>query len=313
MAAATLSRTLWTLCPSRIPCVHDASSERVPRLLHSGSSFSKLRVSFVSRCTALPSCIQRNRRFQTKASLGDPAPSEPDYDGVYGSWKIEQSDRLEVFFYRAGLVTCSSAFIIAASTAYLPDGSFLKLSLLPWLDTLYALGASGLGLSLILIHIYVTPIKRALQLLWLIGAFGSGALAVNFATPADKSLVEFVVDNPAAVWAVGPLFAALTGLVFKEGLCYGKLEAAALVFVIPSLLLGHLSGITSLDVEKVLLGVWMLLIGVFAARKFTQPVKDDIGDKSVFIFQALPPERQQEVIRRLQQARGLNTVESEDF
>ena len=32
---------------------------------------------------------------------------------------------------------------------------------------------------------------------------------------------------------------------------------------------------------------------VFAARKFTQPIKDDIGDKSVFVFQALP-EAQQE-------------------
>lgn len=26
-----------------------------------------------------------------------------------------------------------------------------------------------------------------------------------------------------------------------------------------------------------------ILIGVFAARKYTQPVKDDIGDKSVFM------------------------------
>lgn len=41
---------------------------------------------------------------------------------------------------------------------------------------------------------------------------------------------------------MGPLFAALTGVAFKEGLCYGKGEAAALFFALPLLLLGHLSG-----------------------------------------------------------------------
>lgn len=99
----------------------------------------------------------------------------------------------------------------------MPDDLALKSFLQGYYDPLYALGAGGLGLSLGLIHIYVTPIKRTLQLLWAVGILGSVALAVNFAGPADKGLVEFVLDNPAGVWAVGPLFAALTGLAFKEG------------------------------------------------------------------------------------------------
>lgn len=44
--------------------------------------------------------------------------------------------------------------------------------------------------------------------------------------------------HPAAVWLVGPMFAALTGVAFKEGMCYGKPECAALFFVIPLTLLG---------------------------------------------------------------------------
>ena len=32
---------------------------------------------------------------------------------------------------------------------------------------------------------------------------------------------EHVASNPGAVWLVGPLFAALTGVAFKEGMCYG--------------------------------------------------------------------------------------------
>jgi uncharacterized integral membrane protein len=86
------------------------------------------------------------------------------------------------------------------------------------------------------------------------------------------------------VWAVGPLFAAFTGVAFKEGMCYGKPECAALFFVVPLALLGHLTGTIHEGGEKALVTLWCVLIVVFASRKYTQQVKDDIGDKSVFIF-----------------------------
>jgi len=54
--------------------------------------------------------------------------------------------------------------------------------------------------------------------------------------------VQHVASHPAAVWLVGPFFAAVTGVAFKEGLCYGKAEAAGLFFITPLLLLGHLTG-----------------------------------------------------------------------
>lgn len=74
-----------------------------------------------------------------------------------------------------------------------------------------------MGLSLLLIHIYVTPIKRTLQAFWLLGTVGSFAAYLSLAQPLGEGLIQFVVENPVAVWFVGPLFAALTGLVFKEG------------------------------------------------------------------------------------------------
>lgn len=37
---------------------------------------------------------------------------------------------------------------------------------------------------------------------------------------------------------MGPLFAAFTGVAFKEGVCYGKPECAVLFFLTPALLLG---------------------------------------------------------------------------
>eukprot|EP00252_Welwitschia_mirabilis_P013645 TRINITY_DN2_c0_g2_i1.p1 TRINITY_DN2_c0_g2~~TRINITY_DN2_c0_g2_i1.p1 ORF type:complete len:294 (+),score=32.65 TRINITY_DN2_c0_g2_i1:109-990(+) len=212
------------------------------------------------------------------------------YQGMYGTWTVEDSDYREVLLYRGGLVTSALSFVLGASSAFLPDENPAKLFLQEHLDTFYALGVGSLGLSLILIHIYVTPLKRALQTFWTLGIIGSVVLSWNFAHPAGKGLVQYVIDNPSAVWFIGPVFASLTGLVFKEGLCYGKPEAAILTLVIPTLLLSHLAGFLDNQSKQVLLGVWMALFIIFACRKFTQPVKDDIGDKSIFIFNSLSEE-----------------------
>ncbi|CAI0552447.1 unnamed protein product [Linum tenue] len=53
--------------------------------------------------------------------------------------------------------------------------------------------------------------------------------------------------------------------------------------------------------EQALLGSWMALFLIFAGRKFTQPIKDDIGDKSVFMFNAPSEEEKRSLIQRLEQ------------
>ncbi|KAI3467812.1 hypothetical protein Pfo_024475 [Paulownia fortunei] len=254
-----------------------------------------------------PNPLPINRRcrslFSVKCqAVGEPPEPTAVYQGVYGPWKIESSDVQEVILYRSGLVTAASSFVIASSTAFLHNSDSEVFDLIRRnLDLFYGFGACGLGLSLYLIHIYVTEIKRTLMALWVIGALGSLGAYAAFAQPAGKSLVEYVVENPMAVWFVGPLFAALTGLVFKEGLCYGKLEAGVLTFIIPSVLLGHLTGLMDEGTKLTLLGVWMALFVVFAGRKFTQPIKDDIGDKSVFIFNALPQQEKAALIEKLEE------------
>lgn len=114
-------------------------------------------------------------------------------------------------------MTAASSFVIAASAAILPDNFALKEIIEQNLNLFYLIGAGGLGLSLYLIHIYVTELKRTLQALWALGVVGSLATYIALAQPAGENLVQYVVDNPTAVWFVGPLFASLTGLVFKEG------------------------------------------------------------------------------------------------
>ncbi|GAV72087.1 DUF2301 domain-containing protein [Cephalotus follicularis] len=241
-------------------------------------------------------CV-KNGSIKCKA-LGD---SSTVYQGVYGPWTVDSSDVREVILYRSGLVTAAASFVAAASTAFVPSNSLLREIVEQNLDLLYMFGAGGLGLSLFLIHIYVTEIKRTLQAFWALGVLGSLATYVNLAQPAGDNLVQYVIHNPTAVWFVGPMFAALTGLVFKEGLCYGKLEAGLLTFIIPIILLGHMSGLMDDGVKLTLLGSWMALFTIFAGRKFTQPIKDDIGDKSVFMFNALAEEERKALVEKLEQ------------
>ncbi|KAI9126073.1 hypothetical protein K1719_003491 [Acacia pycnantha] len=223
------------------------------------------------------------------------------YQGLYGPWTVDESDNREVILYRSGLVTAASSFVLAASAAFLPEDLFVSQIIKQNLDYLYVAGSCGLGLSLLLIHIYVSEIKRTLQALWVLGILGSCATYITIAQPANQNLIRCVLDNPSTVWLVGPLFAALTGLVFKEGLCYGKLEAGLLTFIIPTVLLGHLTGLMDNEVKLALLAAWMALFAIFAGRKFTQPIKDDIGDKSVFMFNSLPDDEKKALLEKLEQ------------
>lgn len=66
-------------------------------------------------------------------------------------------------------------------------------------------------------------------------------------------------------------------------MCYGKPESGLMFFVVPAMCLAHLFGAGE-GIEGALVGMTGVLLAVFAARKWTQPIKDDIGDKSVFMY-----------------------------
>ena len=197
------------------------------------------------------------------------------YDGHYGQWSVSRADEVEVWSYRIALsLSCFGALGVAAG--YASGKDFL-------INPSYFVGASGSGVALVLVHMYVTPIKRAMQAMYAVGLVGS----VGIAATQSANVLEFVRDHPSAMWLVGPMFASFTGLAFKEGACYGKPEAFALFLLTPIMCLGHLTGLASGEAETFLVASWMFGFCVFAGRKYTQEVKDDIGDKSVFIFRSL--------------------------
>jgi uncharacterized integral membrane protein len=197
------------------------------------------------------------------------------YEGQFGEYTITKADRLDVIIYRAGLVLAAASFVIA-SNLFFAQGE----AALPAITPLFALFTLGLGVSLFYIHIYMVALHRVLQGFWLIGT--GSAIAIAFST--NEPLALYVYNHPITLLGIGFTFAALTGIYFKEAFCFNRTETKVLTPIVPLLLLGHLTGIVTVEMEQVLLGVWTIGFAVFAIRKMTQALDPDIGDKSVFTY-----------------------------
>jgi uncharacterized integral membrane protein len=153
-------------------------------------------------------------------------------------------------------------------------------TLMAALTPLFALFVIALGISLATIHIYLKLLHRVLQFFWLIGAVS----ALVFAVMSPDPLAIAVYNHPLLLLGIGFIFAALTGIFFKEGFCFNRLETKLLTPLVPTLLLGHLFGILPVTIEKGLLAAWGILFIIFSARKLIQDIPADIGDKSVFEY-----------------------------
>ncbi len=199
------------------------------------------------------------------------------YEGQFGKFTITQSDRTGVIIYRTGLLIAALSFAIA-SLLVLLQGS--TPTVLATLTPLYAVFCIALGVSLFTIHIYLAVLHRALQVFWSIGVISAVVLAIQSPEP----LALYVYNHAPVIFGVGFTFAALTGIYFKEAVCFNRLETKFLTPLVPMLLLGHLTGVLPLVWEQVLLGLWAVLFIVFALRKIVQAIPPDIGDKSVFVY-----------------------------
>ena len=107
---------------------------------------------------------------------------------------------------------------------------------------------------------------------------------VTLILSSNEPLALTVYNHPFALFWVGFTFAALTGIYFKEAVCFNRLETKFLTPVVPALLIGHLVGVLPIQWERVMLATWAVLFVVFALRKVVQPIPPDIGDKSVFAY-----------------------------
>nr|WP_115093456.1 DUF2301 domain-containing membrane protein [Synechococcus sp. UW106] len=199
--------------------------------------------------------------------------ADPTFDGVYGTYSITEIDRQEVRSYRIALLITGLSLAAGLLQWWRIGSTWAWVWVLPI--------ATALGLSLRWIHIYLRPLHRALQLFWLTGCIGWGALLMH---AGPSTALATLRDQPLWILAVGPLFAALAGIGFKEFFCFQRPEAIGLTLLLPAALLGHLLGLISGSFCLVLLGSAALLLVLLALRKFGMDAAADVGDKSVFAY-----------------------------
>lgn len=198
------------------------------------------------------------------------------YQGQFGDFTITKSDRTGVIIYRTGLMVAAVSFAIGSGLVlFSPQPAAIQA-----ITPLYTCFSLALGVSLLTIHIYMKLLHQILQLFWIIGSIS----AFIFGHFDSQPFAITIYNQPLTIFGIGFTFAALTGIFFKEGFCFHRLETKILTPLVPLLLLGHLTGILSTQAEQVLLGIWAILFLVFALRKTVQNIPDDIGDKSVFDY-----------------------------
>lgn len=198
------------------------------------------------------------------------------YQGQFGEFSITPGDRTGVLIYRTGLIVAALSFAIGSAELLLNNNP----DVLQVVPPLFACFCLGLGVSLITIHIYLAPLHRILQVFWAIGTLATVALALFSSEP----LALIVYNYRPALFGVSFIFAALSGIYFKEAFCFNRLETKLLTPLVPILLLGHLVGVLPVQWERAMLASWAVLFVVFALRKAVQPIPPDIGDKSVFAY-----------------------------
>ncbi len=190
---------------------------------------------------------------------------------MYGTYTVTATHRREVLAYRLSFLLLA----LAQGALLIQWRQFGPALTWPWL----LLMGIGLGGALRWVHIYLRPLHRALQIFWLLGCLGMAVLAWQVG-PAQ--ILPTLVAQPLWIWAIGPFFAALAGLGFKEFFCFQRPEAIGLTLLLPLLLLGWLSQLLPASAAAALLGLEAALLLILVLRKFPMPEEADLGDLSVF-------------------------------
>jgi uncharacterized integral membrane protein len=204
------------------------------------------------------------------------------YQGQFGTFTVTDRDRQSVVIYRSGLMVAAVSLGIGTIAALWqliqPDSG--NSNVLDSITFLYITFSIGLGIALATIHIYMAVLHRALQAFWAIGSMSAIGCSVYYHQPIGS----IVYNHPITILGIGFTFAALTGIFFKEAFCFNRFETKILTFIVPILLLGHLTNLLPQTVEASLLAIWAGLFLVFAVRKAVQAIPPDLGDKSVFEY-----------------------------
>tara|TARA_Y100001968_G_scaffold225745_1_gene208579 strand:+ start:228 stop:905 length:678 start_codon:yes stop_codon:yes gene_type:complete len=192
-------------------------------------------------------------------------------NGLYGSYAITSLDKKEVRNYRISVLMCSLSFFFGIIHLLIFNNNLVWI----WLVAMTV----SLGLSLNWIHIYLRPLHNTLKLFWILGVLGIAIMTIKLGI---NNILDSIIMEPKWTILIGPLFAALTGLGFKEFFCFRRTEAFALTVILPITLIGYITNLMGNIIVGVLLLSCSTLFLILSARKFGIDPASDIGDKSIF-------------------------------
>ena len=246
---------------------HSAAHPVASPRQHDPSAASERAAAMAETLTATESEIAAETESEIMA-----APAPQRFEGVFGPYTITADDEREVLGYRLALTAAAVGLLGLLLQWHLAGPGRLW----PWMVVM----AAGLGLALRWIHIYLRPLHRALQLFWLLGCLGTLLLAQRAGLAEIGPALQ---QQPLWILAVGPFFAALTGVGFKEFFCFRRPEAIGVTLLLPVALLGRLVGLLAPGTTAALLTMAAALLLVLCLRKFPMAAAADVGDKSVFL------------------------------
>ena len=198
---------------------------------------------------------------------------ESKLSGVYGFYTITEQDKNEVKLYRLSLLVSSLAFFVGITEWILIGPSMVWISLMVM--------ALGVGASLNWIHIYLRALHNILKIFWIAGCLG---ITIALLSLGPSNLMTTLTQEPTWIISIGPFFAALTGLGFKEFFCFRRPEAIGVTLLVPLALFGHLTQLLNGQIVISMLLISSLFFLVLALRKFGMEAGSDIGDKSIFEY-----------------------------
>ena len=199
------------------------------------------------------------------------ASEERSLTGFYGSYKITNTDKKEVRNYRISLLACSLSLFFGLIHLSIFNNNLAWI----WLVSI----AINLGFALNWIHIYVRALHNTLKLFWILGCLG---LVIMTANLGINNILSSIINQPIWTILIGPLFAALTGLGFKEFFCFRRPEAFGLTIILPITLIGYIANLMNSSIVMSLLFLCAVLFVILSIRKFGIDAAADIGDKSIF-------------------------------
>ena len=159
---------------------------------------------------------------------------QTEFEGVFGKYEITKDDIQEVKNYRVALFIASVS-LFAGISQWLIFGP-------QWIWIWIFLIAVSFGFALQWIHIYLKSLHNLLKILWLLGVIGIAFLAIRFGL---NEIIFIIKNNHLWAIAIGPLFASITGVSFKEFFCFRRPEALVLTLLLPISLIGYITNTIS--------------------------------------------------------------------